>query len=46
MAISQSAVDEPEDIVQDIVTVVFRNKVKRLRIALRVITAVNLREVS
>lgn len=46
MAVSQSTVNEPEDIVQDIVTASLRNKVKRLRIELRVLAAVNLQEIS
>lgn len=38
----QSTVDEPKDIVQDIVTACFWNEVERLRIKLRVLATVNL----
>lgn len=38
----QSTVDEPKDIVQDIVTARIWNEVERLRIKLRVLATVNL----
>lgn len=42
MKINQSDVDEPEDIIQDIVAACLWNEVEHLRIELRMLAAVNL----